>query len=76
MSLLSVRLPKDLEKVVPKKDRSAWVIQAIREQARRERIAEIAASAAEDSDRDLEILAEWEPATAPMPDTKKRKARK
>lgn len=75
MSILSVRVPKDLEKVLPKKDRSAWVIEAIRERARRQRIAEIAASAAEDADRDLQILAEWEPATAPLPKTRKRKAR-
>jgi hypothetical protein len=76
MSILSVRLPKDLEKMVPKKDRSAWVINAIREQARRQRIGEIAASAAEHAAQDLEILAEWEPATAPLPEPKKRKAKR
>jgi len=76
MSTLSVRLPRDLEKALPKSARSAWAIRAMREQLRRDRIEAIAAAAAENAERDLEILNEWEPATAPLPERRRRKASK
>ena len=67
MSILSVRLPKDLERVVPRKDRSAWVVEAIRERLRRQRIEAIARSAAEHESEELELLEDWESASAPLP---------
>ena len=36
MSMLSVRLPKELDRALPRKERSAWVLSAIREQLRRD----------------------------------------
>ena len=76
MAVLSVRLPKDLDKSLPRKDRSSWVITALREQLRQQRIKEIADDAAANAERDLEILAEWEPATASLPGSKKRKGKR
>lgn len=76
MSTLSVRLPKDLEKALPKSDRSAWAIRAMREQLRRDRIEAIAAAAAENAERDLDILSEWEAVTPPLPGPRRRKASK
>ena len=73
MSILSVRLPKDLERAVPRKDRSAWVVQAIRDRLRRERIKAIAQSAAEHEAQELEALADWEPATAPIDEPRRKK---
>ncbi|HEV2292565.1 MAG TPA: hypothetical protein VGR35_01840 [Tepidisphaeraceae bacterium] len=64
--MLSVRLPKELDRVLPRKDRSAWVIDAIRERLRRERISAIARSAAENADEELAVLAEWSKASAPL----------
>ena len=75
MSIMSVRLPKDLERAVPRKDRSAWVIDAIRERLRRERIDEIARDAAAHSAEDLEVLADWEAASAPLPTQKRGRKR-
>jgi hypothetical protein len=66
MSVLSVRLPRELDRALPRKERSAWVIGAIREQLRRERINSIAQSAADHEREELETLSEWEPATAPL----------
>ncbi len=66
MSMLSVRLPKELDRALPRRDRSAWVIDAIRERLRRERIAAIAQSAADHADEELAVLDEWSAATAPL----------
>jgi len=74
MSMLSVRVPPDLEGQMPKKNRSAWVVQALRDRLRRERIAAIAESAAANAQRDLEELERWEPATAPVPQRRSRHA--
>ncbi len=74
MSVLSVRVPPDLEGRMPKKNRSAWVVQALRDRLRRERIAAIAESAATNAQRDLEELERWEPATAPLPERRFRHA--
>jgi hypothetical protein len=74
MSVLSVRVPPDLEGQMPKKNRSAWVVQALRDRLRRERIAAIAESAAAHAHRDLEELERWEPATAPVPERRSRHA--
>ena len=74
MSVLSVRVPPDLEGQMPKKNRSAWVVQALRDRLRRERIAAIAESAAANAQRDLEELERWEPATAPVPERRSRHA--
>ena len=74
MSMLSVRVPPDLEGQMPKKNRSAWVVQALRDRLRRERIAAIAESAAANAQRDLEELERWEPATAPVPERRSRHA--
>jgi hypothetical protein len=68
MSVLSVRIPKDLATKIPRKDRSAWVIEAIRQQLRRQKIHQIAASAGRNAKRDSAALADWEPATAPLSD--------
>jgi hypothetical protein len=76
MSTLSVRLPKDLERSLPRKDRSSWVIGALREKLRRERIREIAEDAAANTERDLQVVADWEPATAPLPRPRKRKGKR
>jgi hypothetical protein len=67
MAILSVRIPKDLETRLPKRDRSAWVIQALRDRLRRERVRAIARDAAENAERELQTLREWETATAPLP---------
>jgi hypothetical protein len=72
--MLSVRLPSDLAGQMPKKNRSAWVVQALRDRLRRERFAAIAQSAAASAQRDLEELERWEPATAPMPERRPRHA--
>ena len=74
MSVLSVRVPPDLQGQMPKKNRSAWVVQALRDRLRRERIAAIAESAAANAQRDLEELERWEPATAPVPERRSRHA--
>ena len=66
MATLSVRLPRELDRALPRRDRSAWVIDAIRQRLRRERIGEIARSASEHEQEELEILHEWEHATAPL----------
>jgi hypothetical protein len=66
MSVLSVRLPKELDRVLPRRERSAWVIGAIRERLRRDRVKEIAQSAADHEREELEALRDWEPATAPL----------
>ena len=76
MSMLSVRLPKELDDAMPKKERSAWVIAAIRDRLRRDRVGQIARSAAEHSERDLAVLAEWESAGAALPRAKPRKGKR
>jgi hypothetical protein len=76
MSMLSVRLPKELDRALPRKERSAWVLAAIREQLRRDRLLAIARSAGEHAADDLEILAEWEPAGAPIPKSTSRKLKR
>ena len=72
MSILSVRLPAELDHALPKKERSAWVIGAIRERLRRERIHDIARSAAEHGHEELETLRDWEHATTPLQRRAKR----
>jgi hypothetical protein len=76
MSVLSVRLPRELDRALPKRDRSAWVIAAIRERLRRQRIESIAQSAAEHEREELETLSEWEPATAPLLQTRMRRSKR
>ena len=76
MSILSVRLPRDLERAMPRKDRSAWVIDAIRERLRRERIGEIARAASDHADEELAVLEEWSATSAPVKSSKARKARR
>ena len=67
MSILSVRLPKELDRALPRKERSAWVVEAIRERLRRQRIEAIARCAAEHESEELQALEDWEPVTAPLP---------
>ena len=74
--VMSVRLPRDLERAVPRKGRSAWVIEAVRQRLRQERIEKIAQSAAAHAEEDLELLSEWEVAIAPVPRSARRKARR
>ena len=76
MPTLSVRLPRELDRALPRKDRSSWVIDAIRQRLRRERIDEIAQAAAEHQREDLETLADWEPATAPIRAPSRRRAKR
>jgi hypothetical protein len=76
MSVLSVRLPKELDTALPRKDRSAWVVEAIRQRLRRDRVRAIAESAAEHADEELEVLEEWVPANAALPDETRRRPRK
>lgn len=76
MSMLSVRLPKELERALPRKDRSAWVIDAIRDRLRRERIAAIARSAAAHADEELAVLHEWSKASAPLTSPRLRKVKR
>ena len=77
MSVLSVRLPKDLDRTMPRQERSAWVIEAIRDRLRRERIEEIAQSAADHAEQELETLDDWAQAGAPArTPTAARRARK
>jgi hypothetical protein len=66
MTMLSVRLPKELDRALPRKQRSAWVIDAIRERLRRERIRAIAQAAAEHESVELDVAAEWEGAERPL----------
>lgn len=66
MSTLSVRLPRDIDRVMPRRNRSAWVIQAIRERLITERMRLLGESAGLHEKEELEALAEWEPATAPI----------
>ncbi len=76
MSVLSVRLPKELDQVLPRKDRSAWVVAAIRQRLRRERINAIAKSAAEHAKVEQETLSDWEPLTAAAKPPLRRKVRR
>ena len=76
MSIVSVRLPKDLDRSLPRKARSTWVIDAIREKLIRERMQRLADCAATHEKEDLEVLAEWEPATAPIEPPRKRRAQR
>jgi len=73
MAILSVRIPKDIEKSLPRKARSAWVIDAVRQKLRKDRALALGLCAAENAERDLEILKEWEHATAPLPDEPQRR---
>jgi len=73
MAILSVRLPKDVEKSLPRKARSAWVIDALRQKARRDRLRAIAGSAGDNAERDLAILAEWEHVSPSLPEGKPRR---
>jgi hypothetical protein len=74
MSMLSVRLPNELNARLPRKDRSAWVVEAIRQRLRRERIRNIARSAADHPEEELEAIEQWSPVSAPLPE-KQRKRR-
>ncbi len=76
MSMLSVRLPRELDRALPRKDRSAWVIHAIREHLRREQIAAIAQSAADNEKEELAILREWSTSTAPLQSVRPRKVKR
>lgn len=67
MGVLSVRLPTELEKELPRQERSAWVLQAIRERLRRERVVALAECAAEHAGEELEVVNEWSAASAPIP---------
>jgi len=73
MSILSVRLPRELDQAIPKRDRSAWVLEAVRERLRRERIELIARSAAEHAHEDLEVAGDWEHASEPLEPRKSRR---
>lgn len=77
MSVLSVRLPQDLDRLMPRKARSTWVIDAIRQRLRRERIEAIAASAAEHANEELQTLEEWTAAAEPLktPQRSRRRVR-
>jgi hypothetical protein len=75
MPILSVRLPKELDRALPRKDRSAWVLDAVRERLRRERIEAIGRSAADHAAEELETLADWEPAKAPRHQRSRKKRR-
>ena len=72
MSMLSVRIPEDVDTQLPRKDRSRWVIDAIRQKLRRERIRTIAGAASRHAKRDASALAEWEGTSAPLPDDLRR----
>lgn len=76
MSILSVRLPKDLDRAIPRKARSAWVVNALREQLISERMRALGESAAAHEKEELEALSEWESATAPIRAPRKNKGKR
>jgi hypothetical protein len=76
MSTLSVRLPKELDRAMPRKARSAWVVDAIREKLISERMKRLGEAGAAYEKEQLEALAEWEPATAPLRLSRPKRGRK
>lgn len=76
MPILSVRLPKELDRVLPRKDRSAWVLDAVRQKLRRDRIEAIAKSAAEHSEQELETVRDWQHADVPKKPRSRSKGRR
>jgi len=65
--LISVRLSKDLDEAIPKRNRTEWVIEAIRAKLRQEALRSVTDGAASDHSRDLQALEEWESAATPAP---------
>ena len=70
MTTLSVRLSNELDRALPGKRRSAWVLSAIRQRLRQEQIEATGRSAARHEGEELETLRDWEPAGRPL--TKRR----
>lgn len=74
--LLSVRLPRDLDVEIPKENRSAWVLEVIRDYVRKRKLQQIIESAAANHKRDMEVLSDWECAATPLKRTSKSQRRK
>jgi len=60
MAILSVRLPKDIEKALPRKQRSVWVIDALRKKIVSDRALILGLAAAEHAEAHLKELELWE----------------
>jgi hypothetical protein len=76
MSILSVRLPKELDRALPRKARSAWVVDAIREKLINERMKRLGEAGAAHESEQLQALAHWEPATATIRSPRSQRGKK
>lgn len=64
MSVLNVRLPKEIDKAIPRKNRSAWALDAFRKKIREDRARRLGEVAAQHAEAHLAELEAWEPADA------------